>query len=330
MQFHLLASHAEARQRRKTANKLFFALFFCAMSSPFCLRKNSLLFPNPQPIARPLPTAGPKLNKSVVCMRKLLGWGEGSPKTCMEATLGLFTAIASLCTSTLLNSESKRIFGPFLGSAVLICFCYLLFCSLYSMPWSVSVCQPWGQPALSHPQAVPSAAQVAVHCCHGKLQVNVEMLRGKQRSDQREIKIKKAQLVHLIEKASNSAINGAVSLSWPAVTLGVYSDLGNTNKTITTDFCNMDLVFVFLNQEQRNPNLIVTFLLWNKILLTQYWSVSNRMPCSKSRSALCIQCQQGVSLKVQFWRLIKFLSLINLSQEKKKKKKKWILLEISP
>lgn len=74
MQFLLLASHAEARQRRKTANKLFFALFFCAMSSPFCLRKNSLLFPNPQPIARPLPTAGPKLNKSVVCMRKLLGW----------------------------------------------------------------------------------------------------------------------------------------------------------------------------------------------------------------------------------------------------------------
>lgn len=43
--------------------------------------------------------------------------------------------------------------------------------------------------------------------------------------------------------------------------LGVYSDLGNTDKATTADFCNVVFVFVFLNQEQRNPNLIVTFLL---------------------------------------------------------------------
>lgn len=200
MQFLLLASHAEARQRRKTANKLFFALFFCAMSSPFCLRKNSLLFPNPQPIARPLPTAGPKLNKSVVCMRKLLGWAGhvtewGAQKHAWKPLWGCSPQLLHFAQALSLILKAKG----FLGSAVLICFCYLLFYSLYSTPWSVSICQPWRQPALSHP-TVPSAAQLAVPCCHGKLQVNVEMLRGKERGDQREIKIKKAQLFHLMKK----------------------------------------------------------------------------------------------------------------------------------
>lgn len=75
MQFLLLASHLEARQRRQTANKLFFLLYFAVRCHLlFYLRKNSLLFPNPQPIAKPLPEVGPKLNKSVVWKRKLLGW----------------------------------------------------------------------------------------------------------------------------------------------------------------------------------------------------------------------------------------------------------------
>lgn len=75
MQFHLLASHLEARQRRRTAKQTGFLLHFAVRCHLlFYLRKNSLLFPNPQPIAKPLPEVGPKLNKSVVWKRKSLGW----------------------------------------------------------------------------------------------------------------------------------------------------------------------------------------------------------------------------------------------------------------
>lgn len=126
------------------------------MSSPFCLRKNSLLFPNPQPIAKPLPMVGPKLNKAVVWKRKLLDRRRAyrrarRPRFPVEANLGLFNVIASQAApSTLLNSERKGRSGPAPGSDY---FCCLLFYDLRSTlteslrtRCSGHVQQPWGRP----------------------------------------------------------------------------------------------------------------------------------------------------------------------------------------
>lgn len=161
------------------------------MSSPFCLRKNSLLFPNPQPTAKPLPTVGPKLNKSVVWKRKLLDRRRAyrrarRPRFPVEASLGFFNAIASQAApSSLLNSERKGRSGPAPGSGY---FCRSLFYDLHSMlmeslrTWcSGHVQQPWGQPQpYSCPptchlcsmggQALPSlgSTRIQVRCCEEK------------------------------------------------------------------------------------------------------------------------------------------------------------------
>lgn len=86
------------------------------MSSPFCLRKNSLLFPNPQPIARPLPTAGPKLNKSVVWERKLLGWGghvmeEGAQKHAWKPLWGCSPQLLLFAQALSLILKAKGYLG---------------------------------------------------------------------------------------------------------------------------------------------------------------------------------------------------------------------------
>lgn len=61
-----------------------------------------------------------------------------------------------------------------------------------------------------------------------------------------------------------------------------------------------------------------------------YWPVSHRKPCSKFRFPLCVQSNQGASLKIYFWEAHKSLSLINLKSSQEKKKKKQVLVETSP
>lgn len=70
-----ITRRSKAEKKNSQKKLCFFFLYFAVQCHLlFCLRKNSLLFPNPQSIAKPLPTVRPKLNKSVVWKRKLLGW----------------------------------------------------------------------------------------------------------------------------------------------------------------------------------------------------------------------------------------------------------------
>lgn len=228
------------------------------MSSPFCLRKNSLLFPNPQPTAKPLPTVGPKLNKSVVWKRKLLDRRRAyrrarRPRFPMEASLGFFNAVASQAApSSLLNSERKGRFGPAPGSGY---FCRLLFYDLRSTlteslrtRCSGHVQQPWAQPQpCSCPptchlcsaggQALPSpgSPRIQVRCCEEK--------RAKTP------KIKKAQPVHLTEKSFSYILwqfqycdRALLPLE---ILLWIRSDMDNADKPTSVHFCNVIFCFCY-------------------------------------------------------------------------------------
>lgn len=141
MQFLLLASHVEGRQRRRRANKLFLLYFAMQCHLLFCLRKNYLLFPNPQPIAKPSPAVGPKLNKSVVWKRKLLGWRRAQHRAERPHSSQL-KPVCSCLVRLLLSPQAPSLIPKekgyvgqtscIPGPAVIFYFCYSPFYDLRS------------------------------------------------------------------------------------------------------------------------------------------------------------------------------------------------------
>lgn len=67
-------THRSKAEKKISQQHIFCSILPCSVVSFSHLRKNSLFFPNPQPIAKPLPAVGPKLNKPVVWKGKLLRW----------------------------------------------------------------------------------------------------------------------------------------------------------------------------------------------------------------------------------------------------------------
>lgn len=226
------------------------------MSSPFCLRKNSLLFPNPQPTAKPLPTVGPKLNKSVVWKRKLLDRRRAyrrarRPRFPVEASLGFFNAIASQAApSSLLNSERKERSGPAPGSGY---FCRSLFYDLHSMlmeslrTWcSGHVQQPWGQPQpCSCPptchlcsmggQALPSlgSTRIQVRCCEEKRAKTPKLRRHSSSTWQKSF----SYILWLFQYCDRVLLPLEILL-W------IRSDMDKADKPTSVHFCNV--IFLFL------------------------------------------------------------------------------------
>lgn len=67
-------THRSEAEKKISQQTIFCSILPCNAVSFSHLRKNSLLFPNPQPVAKALPAVGPKFNKPVVWKGKFLGW----------------------------------------------------------------------------------------------------------------------------------------------------------------------------------------------------------------------------------------------------------------
>lgn len=101
-------SKVEKKTSQQTA---FCSILLCNAISFSHLRKNSLLFPNPQPIAKPLPAVGQKLNKPVVWKGRLLGWGRAPTGAEGLHSWQLLITIAPLPSSILEKEKEGWIFG---------------------------------------------------------------------------------------------------------------------------------------------------------------------------------------------------------------------------
>lgn len=105
----------------------------------FSLKEKFSIFPNPQPIAKPLPAVGLKLNKPVGWKGKWLGWrraqngAEGPHSSPVEPAGSCYHH----CCSFLLNPRKRKrgIFGrPLLHPRLCSSFLHLFFTILWHFP----------------------------------------------------------------------------------------------------------------------------------------------------------------------------------------------------